>query len=190
MQSSIIFPLFVSSALFFTVYFFTIKQPNDSSSFLYSKQNCIDNTLVALDGVDVVEYFSLPENSPAVYGSTKYTVRYKGFQFLFSSEANMQLFESNSSKYTPRWGGFCSYGIAREDWSKNLLGPPTDTDIWEIINGSLHFFRDVDVRSLFDQHHQDDIQFGNERWENWFGDYDSPYNTKCFMINGTEVTLR
>ena len=45
--------------------------------------------------------------------------------------------------YIPAWGGFCSWGISREDWwTAETLGPDTDPNYWVITDdGVLHFFR-------------------------------------------------
>lgn len=37
-----------------------------------------------------------------------------GFEFWFESAANADAFENDPWKYAPKWGGFCSWGMARE----------------------------------------------------------------------------
>jgi len=161
-----------------------------SSSKFYINYYCVNESFPALDGVDLVEYFSLSYGSSAVYGTSDYTSIYQGFKFYFTTETNKKTFDSNPSSYLPRWGGFCSYGIAQEDWwSPDLLGPATDLDVWEIVNGNLYFFRGYGARDLFNKSLDDNIKLGNERWESWFGDDDFPFNTKCFMIGDTEIIV-
>lgn len=45
-------------------------------------------------------------------------------------------------RYIPAWGGFCSYGVAREIiWNVENLGPASNPDYWTIYNGVLYLFR-------------------------------------------------
>ncbi|CAM9400890.1 unnamed protein product, partial [Laminaria digitata] len=46
-------------------------------------------------------------------------------------------------KYLPAWGGFCSYGIAKERiWKTSNLGPFADPSKWKILSDDrLHVFR-------------------------------------------------
>lgn len=52
-----------------------------------------DTTVPVLMGVDLVAYFSLEKDAPAVFGSKYYTSIYNGYLFYFSSAENQQLFE-------------------------------------------------------------------------------------------------
>ena len=77
-------------------------------------------------GYDVVEYFSLDASADGVKGSSQYSsiLRsniagkdakepvYASYTFYFKNESNKALFDADPWKYAPRWGGFCSWGMA------------------------------------------------------------------------------
>ena len=67
-----------------------------------------------MDGYDVVAYFSLEAGSNGTVGSSDYTSTYNGYSFYFSTAANKVLFEASPTSYMPKYGGFCTYGIAEE----------------------------------------------------------------------------
>ena len=46
-----------------------------------------------MEGADLVSYFSLRENKPAMYGTEQYETSYNGYRFWFVSEKNKALFE-------------------------------------------------------------------------------------------------
>ncbi|CAM9360263.1 unnamed protein product, partial [Hapterophycus canaliculatus] len=50
---------------------------------------------------------------------------------------------SDPLAYLPAWGGFCSYGVAAEDfWTPDTLGPFSNPSKWIIgSDGKLHVFR-------------------------------------------------
>lgn len=64
----------------------------------------------AVRGYDVVSYFT--ENKP-VKGSKEFSLTYKGAKWLFSSANNKALFEADSEKYAPQYGGYCAYAVSR-----------------------------------------------------------------------------
>jgi len=64
----------------------------------------------AIRGYDPVAYFT--ENAP-VKGSAEFSHEYKGAKWLFSSAKNRDLFINNPDKYSPQYGGYCAYAVAR-----------------------------------------------------------------------------
>jgi len=100
------------------------------------------------------------------------------------SEENLKLFEMSPETYVPQWGGFCSYGIAEETWwTKSSLGPEGNPDVWQIIDGKLHFFRDSNLESKFMSGDiESEIISGNEIWDGWFNTT-IVFNTGCFWYD-------
>jgi len=64
----------------------------------------------AVRGYDVVAYFTM--NKP-VKGSADFSLEHKGAKWLFSSQENLELFKNNPEKYSPQYGGYCAYAVAR-----------------------------------------------------------------------------
>lgn len=47
---------------------------------------------------------------------------------------NLALFEADPTAYLPQYGGFCSWGIAEEEWwTADTLGPNANPDVWEVL---------------------------------------------------------
>jgi YHS domain-containing protein len=84
---------------------------------------------VALDGQDVVSYFT--QNKP-VTGNKKYSYKWQGANWIFSSAANRDLFAKNPAKYAPAYGGYCAKAAS----DGNLA--TTEATAWEIRNGKLY----------------------------------------------------
>ena len=57
----------------------------------------------AIKGYDTVSYFT--EGKPTK-GSEEYQVQWQGARWLFSSEENLKLFQSDPEKYAPQYGGY------------------------------------------------------------------------------------
>lgn len=64
----------------------------------------------AIRGYDPVAYFT--EKQP-VKGSKEFVFEYKGAKWMFSSQENLEAFKDNPEKYTPQYGGYCAYAVAR-----------------------------------------------------------------------------
>lgn len=83
------------------------------------------------EGYDVVSYF---KNKP-VEGKKAYTVTYDGAQFKFSSQENLDEFNSNPKMYTPQYGGYCAYAIGKNGEKVGI-----DPETYEIRDGKLYLF--------------------------------------------------
>lgn len=55
--------------------------------------------LPVLEGADMVSYFSLEDNAPAMFGSAEHESIYNGYRFWFVSEKNKALFEVGTTMY-------------------------------------------------------------------------------------------
>lgn len=86
---------------------------------------------VAAEGYDVVAYF----DNTAVKGKSAYKATVSGVHYLFSSQANLDTFQKNQSKYIPQYGGWCAYAMG----AKNEL-VAIDPKTFEIRDGKLYLF--------------------------------------------------
>jgi YHS domain-containing protein len=83
------------------------------------------------EGYDIVSYF----NNNAKEGSSKYEVIYDNVKFKFSSQENLNLFNSEPQKYLPQYGGYCAYALAVKAKKIDI-----DPETFEIRNGKLFLF--------------------------------------------------
>ena len=65
---------------------------------------------VAIHGYDPVAYFA--EQKP-MKGSPEYHAAYQGSTFYFVSAANRDRFAADPAKFSPQYGGFCAFGMAK-----------------------------------------------------------------------------
>lgn len=70
------------------------------TSFLNSK---------AVSGYDVVSYFQ--GDGVPIKGKSTFTTDYKGAEWLFSSQENLDAFQAEPEKYAPQYGGYCAYAV-------------------------------------------------------------------------------
>jgi YHS domain-containing protein len=92
---------------------------------------------LAISGYDSVAYFT--EGKP-VEGNDKFSLNYKGAQWQFSSQANLEAFTLAPDKYAPQYGGYCAWAVAHDNTAK---GEP---DQWYIHEGKLYLNYNADIR--------------------------------------------
>jgi len=158
-----------------------------------TSMDCMNTGIPVLGGVDVVQYWTDFKISDGVYnesrvgtlGSPNYISIYSGYQFNFVSADNQQTFESDPSKYAPKFGGFCAWGVGGEycpeySWAADCLGPSGDWGIWTIHDEKLYFFFKDEAKDKFNADPDAYGSYGDTRWSEWFGGKDV-YSTKCFV---------
>lgn len=110
---------------------------------------------VAVEGYDTVAYF---KEGKAVKGKDAFKTRYKGADWLFSSEENLKEFQSNPEKYRPQYGGYCAWAVS-QGYTAGV-----DPKAWSIFKGRLYlnYNRSIQNRWLSDKENL--IRKGNENW--------------------------
>jgi len=88
---------------------------------------------VAAEGYDVVAYF----NNQALKGDKKYTYKFEGATYRFSSTKNLETFKNNPERYVPQYGGYCAYAVAVKN-EKVGVNPKS----FQIIDDKLYLFYD------------------------------------------------
>lgn len=161
----------------------------DFSEYKYDASMCNVPLSPVLDGADVVAYFA-DGATAARFGSSDYSVIYRGNNFYFANAENAAIFERDPGAYAPKYGGFCSFGLSGEDpMIKNLSMDalpkmPSDPNVFTVLDGSLYMFRGLGAKDLFLESQQECIEGADSTWASWFGDHcDGFYNTLCFYVN-------
>lgn len=67
-------------------------------------------TGIAINGYDTVAYFT---DGKPVKGNEAFAYEWNGGKWLFASQAHLDLFKSNPTKYAPQYGGYCAYGVSQ-----------------------------------------------------------------------------
>lgn len=86
---------------------------------------------LALDGYDPVSYF---DGKPQE-GKSQFSFNYRGVNYLFVSQANLNKFKTDPAKYEPAYGGWCAYAMG-DTGEKVKVDPET----YKIIDGRLYLF--------------------------------------------------
>jgi len=89
----------------------------------------VDKKGYAIKGYDPVAYFT---ESAAVKGDEAYSYEWNHGLWLFSSNANRELFEEDPEKYAPQYGGYCAYAVAKGKFAK------VDPEKWTVLDGKLY----------------------------------------------------
>ena len=119
--------------------------------------NNTDPDGVTLQGYDAVAYFT---QMKAVKGDPKYSARFNGATYWFSSEANTVMFKDHPEMFAPQYGAFCGYAMAL-----NKLRP-INPEIFDVVDGKLILQHSQDAYTQF---HKDIISNINKADSNWPG---------------------
>lgn len=106
------------------------------SNLLRGKAPIYSNNKIAINGFDVVAYFT---NNKATPGNSIYSYHWQGVEWLFSSQQHKDLFVHSPERYQPLFGGFCGLGAAHGA----LV--PADPNAWTIHKGQLILNQDKEV---------------------------------------------
>ncbi|WDI30095.1 YHS domain-containing (seleno)protein [Hyphococcus flavus] len=95
---------------------------------------------LGLHGVDPVTLSTL---NAVAEGEAAHTVVEDGVAYYFASAESARLFKSTPEKYTPQYGGFCAYAVAK---GKKFDGDPHYADI---VDGKLYLFVNAEVFEIY-----------------------------------------
>lgn len=113
------------------------------------------NEGAAVSGYDPVSYFrtSGPEK-----GLHKHVLMWKGAEWRFASEVNLDRFERNPRAFAPQYGGYCAFAMARGE----LLS--SDPHAWKIVDGRLYLTHSAKIEKIWAQNTGKYIRAANEHW--------------------------
>jgi len=116
-----------------------------------------DRDGLAVQGYDVVAYFT---DGEAVKGDPRYRTKHGGATYQFASQAHLDSFVADPSRYEPAFGGYCAYAA-----SINKISP-IDPEFWEIQDGRLILQHN---RRAWDAWHEDAVGNLVKADHNWPG---------------------
>ena len=110
----------------------------------------------AVSGYDTVAYFT--QGKP-VKGDSKWQTEYKGADWYFSSQENLDKFTADPDAYAPQYGGYCAWAIsAKNDFAS------ADPNQWAIVDGKLYLNYDAEVKGWWDDDRAGHITQADKNW--------------------------
>lgn len=110
----------------------------------------------AVSGYDTVAYFT--QGKP-VKGDSKWQTEYKGADWYFSSQANLDTFKADPEAYVPQYGGYCAWAVsAKNDFA------PSDPQQWAIVDGKLYLNYNAEVKNWWDDDRAGHISQADKNW--------------------------
>ncbi len=109
----------------------------------------------AVDGYDTVAYFT--QGKP-VKGKKQFTTEWKGANWYFLSQENLDKFKANPTAYAPQYGGYCAYGVSQ---NAAVKGDPL---LWKIVDGKLYLNINRQVVTIWRKDIPGYIEKANEYW--------------------------
>ena len=128
-----------------------------SASALFGKNLVnVDAKGVGIKGYDPVAYFT---DHVAIKGDPSQSSTTDGVVYFFSSAEHKSAFDANPSKYEPRFGGFCAYGV-----SKGSL-VEIDPNAFQIVDGQLLLQYSKGVMAKFNKDQAALLQKADSNWQ-------------------------
>lgn len=126
------------------------------ASALWKKSPVYKNSQgLAIQGYDSVAYFIKKQ---ALRGKKEHQMVWKGAIWLFQNEETKSLFRAKMLKYSPKYGGYCAYGI-----SQNYLAG-SNPMIWRMFKKKLYLFSSLDMLKLWESDIRGNIRKADKNW--------------------------
>jgi YHS domain-containing protein len=115
----------------------------------------VDKEGVGIQGYDPVGFFT--DHKP-VKGSPAFSSAYHGVAYHFASAEHKAAFDAEPAKYEPQFGGYCAYGVSRDNAS------PIKVEAFQIVDGRLLMQYSLKVRDLFNEDTQGNLKLADQKW--------------------------
>jgi hypothetical protein len=129
--------------------------PVSAQQIIFEKVWSNHNTGFALDGYDVVAYFT---NMEATKGKPEYEVKWRNYYFHFQNQGNLLAFLDSPEVYLPAFGGFSPVPLA------NGILAEGNPNIWLLDNGRLLIFQNNTEKVKWQKHSLQLQDAANKNW--------------------------
>ncbi len=109
---------------------------------------------LAVQGFDVVSFYSGKPQE----GKAEFSTVYKKARWQFSSEANLDLFQTNPNAFIPQYGGYCAWAVANGKLAKG------SSKYWHVEDGRLYLNFNSRIQEKWDKDRAEFISLANEKW--------------------------
>ena len=116
----------------------------------------IDANRVAIHGYDTVAYFT--EGKPTK-GKSEFEKVWQDARWHFASATNRDLFATNPERYAPKFGGYCSAGVALGEYAD------VDPEAFSIVDGKLYMISTKENQEGWKKAQEGHIFYAEYNWE-------------------------
>jgi YHS domain-containing protein len=127
-----------------------------ASSLLGKNLVNVDKKGIGIKGYDPVAYFA---DHAAMKGDPSLSSTNGGVVYFFSSQDHKSAFDANPSKYEPKFGGFCAYGVSRGSLIE------IDPNAFQIVDGQLLLQYSKGVLEKFNRDQAALLQKADSNWQ-------------------------
>ena len=107
----------------------------------------------------ISESISYQAEKRPVRGNGHFTATHDGATYLFSSQENLDTFNSNPDRYVPAYGGYCAYGVSV---GKKFVGDP---EVWRVVDNRLYLNLDANIQDAWFKDVPGRIKAADAKWE-------------------------
>ncbi len=125
------------------------------SYLAFAQSKVFEKDGVAINGYDPVAYFT---DGKPVKGESQFQLKWNNATWQFASKANLEKFKSQPEKYSPQFGGFCSFGVSKGYKVKS------EPDAWTIVNNKLYLNYNLQVKDDWSKDRDNLISVAEKKW--------------------------
>ncbi len=129
--------------------------PQEAKGTATAKVN-VDSQGIILKGYDAVAYF---KQAKPVAGNPLIQSVYQGATYFFASAADKADFDKDPAKFAPRYGAFCSYGVAN-----GVLADIDGPGAFAVYKGKLYLCGNEGALKVFKSDIDNNIEKADTNW--------------------------
>ena len=145
--------------ILFITLFTTALAINAQTDVQRKKNFNTDSKGLALQGYDVISYFTNPEPKK---GKQEFNYVYKGITYYFESDVTLKIFKLNPEKWEPAYGGWCAYAMGSKG-AKVEIDPAT----FKIVDNKLYLFYNAYLNNTLPKWNKDEKALKEKADKNW-----------------------
>lgn len=145
----------ILSGLLF-IFFGTMLKAQETEAIRVKQFNLKDG--IAIQGYDPVSYFT----GKPLKGKREFMYQYKSIVYKFTSQANLNQFKTEPSRYEPAYGGWCAYAMGANNEKVEV-----DPETFKIINGKTYLFYNAFFNNTLTDWNKEEASLKKKADLNW-----------------------
>jgi len=126
-----------------------------TTGIAFAKGRIFNSGGKAIRGYDPVAYFTVGK---PVKGKSKFSTKWQGAKWQFSSQENLDAFKKSPKKFAPLYGGYCSWAMSQGRVATTV------PEAWDIVGGKLYLNFSLGIRNKWRTNIPGHIKQANGHW--------------------------